>query len=251
MLKVDGLTVAVGGKIILRDINFEINAGETHILFGPNGSGKSTLLGTLMGFERFEIVDGHIYFQGEEITHLPVHERAQRGIGLMFQRPPTIKGLPMHHMIKICARGRKVSEDLTKKLKFDKFMDRDVNYGFSGGEMKRSEILQLLAQDPDLILLDEPESGVDIENIALIGDSINMLLERNVSPEDVKPMYRQRRERKKAGLIITHTGHILNYVHADFGHVIFEGRMSCHGNPRELFDCIQRMGYGECVRCAI
>lgn len=252
MLQVSDLTVVVDGKVILEDINLGINPGETHVLFGPNGSGKSTLLGTLLGFERYKVVNGQIYFKGEDIAHLPVHERARRGLGLLFQRPPTIRGLSMRDMVKICSRGKDDIEGMASGLNFERFLDREVNHGFSGGELKRSELLQLLAQDPDLVLLDEPESGVDIENISLIGRTINQLLQRDLAGgENHRPLKQKREERRKAGLVITHTGHILNYVNADVGHVLFEGQLSCHGNPRELFTCIQKMGYGECIRCAL
>jgi Fe-S cluster assembly ATP-binding protein len=252
MLRVLDLTVVVDGKVILEDINLEINPGETHVLFGPNGSGKSTLLGTLIGFNRYKVVNGRIFFKGEDITHLSVYERARRGLGLLFQRPPTIRGLTMRDMINICSQGRGDVEQFAARLNFERFLDREVNHGFSGGELKRSELVQLLAQDPDLVLLDEPESGVDIESIALIGRAINKLLQRDLPDgENRRPLKKKREERQKAGLVITHTGHILNYVNADVGHVLFEGRLSCHGNPRELFTCIQKLGYGECVRCVV
>ncbi|MDI6710637.1 MAG: ABC transporter ATP-binding protein [Thermoanaerobacterales bacterium] len=248
MLKVEGLAVAVGDRVILRDINLEIRTGETHVLFGPNGSGKSTLLGTLVGFSRYKVLDGRILFKGQDITHMAVHERARRGIGLSFQRPPTIRGLSMRDMVHICARGREVPADLPTQLNFERFMDREVNLGFSGGEMKRSELLQLIAQDPDLVLLDEPESGVDLENIDLIGRTINRLLDRGMPGQCHKTGQRCRRH-QKSGLVITHTGYILQYVNADVGHVMFEGRLACSGNPLELFNCIQQQGYGACIRC--
>lgn len=251
MLRVYDLTVIVDGQVILEDINLEINPGETHVLFGPNGSGKSTLLGTLIGFDRYKVVKGQIFFKGEDITYVPVHERARRGLGLLFQRPPTIRGLAMRDMISICSGGRDDVNGLASRLNFEQFLERDVNHGFSGGELKRSELLQLLAQDPDLVLLDEPESGVDIENISLIGRTINQLLQRDLDIGNHRPLKQKREERRKSGLVITHTGHILNYVNADVGHVLFEGRLSCHGNPRELFTCIQKLGYGECIRCAL
>ncbi|MEW6727451.1 MAG: ABC transporter ATP-binding protein [Bacillota bacterium] len=251
MLEVTNLTVAVDGKKILDGVNLEILPGETHILFGPNGSGKSTLLGALMGFSRYRVVEGSIIFKGHDITNMPVYERVRLGLGLSFQRPPTIKGLPMKDMLAICAHGRPISPELPAQLKMDEFMERDVNLGFSGGEVKRSELLQLLVQDPDLVLIDEPESGVDLENIDLLGKTINRLLQRGNLNLNGKPPRQKRSERTKAGLIITHTGHILKYVNADVGHVMYEGHLSCHGNPLELFSCIQKLGYGECVRCSL
>jgi len=124
-------------------------------------------------------------------------------------------------------------------LKFEKFLDREVNKGFSGGELKKSELLQLLIQDPDLVLLDEPESGVDVENIQLIGNMIKRLLQKDIPH---KP-------RNKSGLIITHTGFILHYVAADLGYVIMDGEIYCQGNPVEIFEGIQKYGYEECKKC--
>ena len=240
-------------KPILQGVNLQIKPGETHVLFGPNGSGKSTLLGTIMGFDRYRITAGKIIFKGQDVTPLSVHERAELGIGIAFQRPPVLRGVTLQDLLKISARGRSNNlEGSAKTLKLNEFLLRDVNYGFSGGEVKRSEMLQLLAQEPDLVLLDEPESGVDLENIALIGQAINQLLQK----DGLKGQERSRRElktgRQKAGLIITHTGYILDYVPADVGHVLYEGKLSCSGiNPRELLGCIHEMGYGECTKCVV
>jgi len=132
---------------------------------------------------------------------------------------------------------------LASDLDLKEFLDRDVNYGFSGGEIKRTELLQLLAQDPDLVLIDEPESGVDLENIALIGQAVNRLLKRDIT-------LRERSQHpKKTGLIITHTGYILDYVKADRGHVMVGGRIGCSGNPRELLENVRKHGYEGCIEC--
>ncbi|MEW6193152.1 MAG: ABC transporter ATP-binding protein [Bacillota bacterium] len=251
MLKLENLSVAVGERLTLQEINLEIKPGETHVLFGPNGSGKTTLLGTIMGFSRYRVVKGRILFKGEDITALPVNERAARGIGIAFQRPPTLRGVSLRDVIQIACRNGVSPDTLAASLNLTDFLDREVNYGFSGGELKRSELVQLLAQNPDLVLLDEPESGVDLENMALIGQAINHLLEKEVAPWDTRSLREIRLARTKSGLIITHTGYILNYVEADMGHVLYRGRLSCSGNPRELFGCIKRVGYGECVRCAL
>lgn len=251
MLKLENLSVAIGTRTVLEDINLEIMPGETHVLFGPNGSGKSTLLGTIMGFPRFRVLEGRILFKGEDVTRLPVNERAVRGMGIAFQRPPTIRGVLLRNIIQIASRGTVEPDTVASGLDFTDFLDREVNHGFSGGELKRSELVQLLAQNPDLILLDEPESGVDLENMALIGRAINQLLEKEVLHWNDRPLKEIRKSRTKSGLVITHTGYILNYVEADVGHVLYKGRLSCSGNPRELFGCIKRVGYGECVRCII
>ncbi len=243
MLEIKQLSVAVGDKAILHGVNLNIKAGETHVLFGPNGSGKTTLLMAVMGSPKYRVTSGSIVFKGKDIVGLPVDERARMGIGLSLQRPPVVRGVKTRDMVAACGRGRAGGEDivrLAEKADLTEFMDREVNYGFSGGEIKRSELLQLLAQDPDLALLDEPESGVDLENIALIGQLINELLRKE------HPI----RDRRHAGLIITHTGHILDYVNARTGYVLLDGKMVCEGDPREILETIKSKGYRECWKCA-
>ncbi|MDY6842650.1 MAG: ABC transporter ATP-binding protein [Thermodesulfobacteriota bacterium] len=250
MLKIEDLRVEVEGKEILHHVDLEIQQGETHVLFGPNGSGKTTLLMATMGFPSYRITGGTMIFKGKDITHMPLNERAKLGIGLSFQRPPTIKGVKMRQMLEICGKGV-VPESMAQDLNFNEFLDRDLNDGFSGGEIKRSELLQLMAQNPDFLLLDEPESGVDLENIVLIGKVIERLLQREIRPQKEKCQKELKRERKKAGLIITHTGYILDYLDADIGHVLMNGELACSGNPRELFRCIKDQGYDECVKCTV
>jgi len=239
LLEIQNLWVEVEGKEVLKGINLTIPQGETHIIFGRNGSGKTTLLMTIMGFPTYKVKHGKIFFKGEDITHLPPYERAKRGIGIMFQRPPTIKGVKLKDILKLCAKenGAKIQE-LARTFHFEDFLEREVNRGFSGGELKKSELLQLLLQDPDLVLLDEPESGVDLENIHLIGEMIKKLLQKDVH-----------RKRTKSGLIITHTGFILKYVTADLGYVIMNGEIYCKGNPYEIFEGIQKFGYEGCLKC--
>lgn len=249
MLFIEDLQVELGGKVLLKDIHLEILPGETHILFGPNGSGKTSLLMTIMGYPQYVVRKGKIVFKGVDITYAPINERASLGIGMSYQRPPTINGLKTWQMLDICAKTKVDSEELARSLNFADFLDRDVNSGFSGGEIKRSELLQLKAQAPDLMLFDEPESGVDIENMALIGRTIAQLLQKDSLKEPDRPMSRIRQSRTKMGLIITHTGYILDYVPADKGQVLYEGVLACAGNPREIFQCIGTSGYEECVRC--
>ncbi len=250
MLLIEDLQVEISGKMILQHIDLEIPPGETHILFGPNGSGKTSLLMTIMGYPQYKVVSGKITFKGEDITHSPINERAELGIGISYQRPPTINGLKTRQMLKLCANGRDVDENkIANHLKFEGFLDRDVNAGFSGGEIKRSELLQLMAQNPDLMLFDEPESGVDLESIALVGETIAVLLQKNGSRAEDKSKMKTKLERTKMGLIITHTGYILDYVSADRGQVLYNGKLSCISNPREILHCIGESGYLECVRC--
>lgn len=242
MLSIRQLTVEVEGRELLHNIGLEIKSGETHILFGPNGSGKSTLLMAIMGFPKYQITKGKIIFKGKDITGLSLDDRARSGIGMSFQRPPVVRGVKTRDMVAACLKGQGNQEDinqLAEKSDLADFLDREINYGFSGGEIKRAEMMQLLAQKPELTLLDEPESGVDLVNIALIGQLINELLEKNC------PI----RKRKCMGLIITHTGHILDYVNARTGYVMLDGKIVCEGDPHEILATIKEKGYEECARC--
>jgi Fe-S cluster assembly ATP-binding protein len=253
MLLIEELQVEVGGRTILNNVNMEIPRGETHILFGPNGSGKTSLMMTIMGFSGYTVTHGKITFKDQDITFMPIHERARLGIGVSVQRPPTVQGLKTRNLVEVCAKnsGRQVDiEKLAAEVNFADFLDRDVNSKFSGGEIKRSELLQLMAQDPDLILLDEPESGVDLENMALIGETINTLLHRGVKSARSKS-HRAMADLDKSALIITHTGHILDYITADRGQVLFNGHLCCSRNAREILKWIGEFGYEECVRCAM
>ncbi len=242
MLKISNLSVAVEGKEILHDINMTITTGETHVLFGPNGAGKSTLLMAIMGFPKYKVTGGSIYFKDKDITNLSVDERARMGIGMSFQRPPVVRGVKTRDMMAACLKGQGDENTIVKlaeRADMQEFLERDINYGFSGGEVKRSELMQLLAQRPELTLLDEPESGVDLVNIALIGEMMNDLLEKNCPIS----------ERQCMGLIITHTGHILDYVNARTGYVMCDGTIGCVGDPHEMLATIREKGYNECIKC--
>ncbi|MFC1970679.1 ABC transporter ATP-binding protein [Chloroflexota bacterium] len=242
MLKIKDLSVAVENKEIIHDVNLTIHRGETHVLFGPNGAGKTTLLMAIMGFPKYRIIKGNITFKGKDITHFTVDERARLGIGISFQRPPVVRGVKTRDMMAACLKGRddgEVITQLAEKADLSDFLERDINYGFSGGEIKRSELMQLIGQRPELTLMDEPESGVDLVNIALIGELMNDLLEKNC------PIHL----RKCMGLIITHTGHILDYVNARTGYVMCDGTIGCVGDPHEMLATIREKGYDECIKC--
>ena len=240
MLHIEDLHVNIGEKEVLHDINLHIGEGETHVLLGPNGSGKTTLLMTIMGFSNYTITQGKILFKGEDVTRMHAHERAKRGVGMLFQRPPTISGLKLGKLLTAISRTKKEDiPQLAASVHMDKFLERDINKGFSGGEIKRSEVLQLMIQNPDFVMLDEPESGVDLENISLIGTAIGSLLEKD----------KHVIKRQKSGLVITHTGFILDYIETDKGHVMCEGMIKCRGNPREILKDIKQHGYKECLEC--
>lgn len=243
LLVVEDLHVSVGDREILRGVDLEIAEGETHVLLGPNGGGKTTLLNTIVGLPGYRITRGRILFKGVDLAGLDIDERARLGIGVAFQRPPAVRGIKLRQLIEVAADGRfdeAMLADLVGELALENMIDRDVNMGFSGGEMKRSEMAQLLAQMPDLTLFDEPESGVDLDNIAVVGAAMTRLLKAERAGMT-----------KRSGLIVTHTGHILEYVNADIGHVLYSGRLACRGNPRDLIAEIARHGYDKCVECAI
>ena len=148
MLHIEDLHVSIGDKEVLNGINLHIGEGETFILFGPNGGGKTTLLMTLMGFSNYKVTAGRITFRGQDITHATTFERARLGIGMSFQRPPTIHGLKTGLLVNMCARGREIDvEDLARKVNFDRFLERDVNAGFSGGEGALSAFLESLEDE--------------------------------------------------------------------------------------------------------
>jgi Fe-S cluster assembly ATP-binding protein len=247
LLEIENLGVEVSGKRVLKDVNLSIAEGETHVLLGPNGAGKSTLFLTILGFPQYDVVEGSIKFKGQDITELTTAERVQLGLGVSFQTPPAIRGVSVRDLLKIESH-QDMDEELNPRMKAladqlkfsDEFLDRDVNLGFSGGEVKRSEILQLLAQMPDFTMFDEPDSGVDIENVELIASEIGTLLDKD------KPQ----RSRKRSGLLITHLGYILNFVSADKAHVLIDGVISCSGNPSEILEDIRKNGFNGCVECA-
>jgi len=234
-LKIVDLHARAGEREILKGVNLTVNEGETCVLFGPNGSGKSTLMATIMGYSTIEVTSGQILYKGVDITRMTVDERAKMGIGMMMQRPPNIFGVKLGDLIRATSEnGDEILKD-AGSFKMDSFLDREVNVGFSGGEIKRSELLQLTAQKPELILLDEPESGVDLEIIDLIGNKTRDLL--NYGKNEVG--------RHVSSLVITHTGQILNYVEADTAYIMRSGRIVSQGKPMEFLKDIRENGYGE------
>jgi Fe-S cluster assembly ATP-binding protein len=232
ILEIKELSVEVSDKRVLEDINLSIPKGEVHVLFGPNGSGKSSLIMTILGFPSYEVTSGEIFFRGKDITHLPVNERVKLGISVAFQNPPAIRGVKLGGIIDYLKPGKEEVSELVEKVKFPpEFLERDVNLGFSGGEVKKSEVLQVLAHGGDFVVLDEPDSGVDVENLQLIGRVINEMLE------------------ERSALIITHLGHILRFVDADKAHVLIEGTVACSGDPVKILGQILNEGYTWCMKC--
>jgi Fe-S cluster assembly ATP-binding protein len=241
LLEVVDLSVKVEGKLILNNLSFSLKEGASHILFGPNGSGKTTLISTLMGLPGFEVVSGKILFRDIDITNKGVDERAKMGIIVSFQNPPEITGVKLGDLLKLCL-GKTTSDEFSademaqiEAFRLTNFLDRDVNLGFSGGERKRSEILQLIFLKPSLLLLDEPDSGVDVESLKLIATEIQKYIEGSGS----------------SALIITHKGDILEYIKASYGCILLDGQFHCFKNPMRIYEDIKRVGYEECVACRV
>lgn len=235
MLEIRDLSVRVEGREILKNLNLSIDKDEVVCLFGPNGAGKSTLLYTLIGYPGYEITSGEIIFKGRKINDLPIDERVRMGIGIAFQHPPKLVGVKLKELLELVAKNGNSLKELDEKaktLKMAEFLHRDLNYGFSGGEVKRSEILQLALMKPEFLMLDEPDSGVDVENVELLGREIQKLLQG------------------RSGFIITHIGYILNFIKADRAVVLYNGKLACEGDPYKVLKDIKDKGYKACLECA-
>ena len=238
LLEVKNLTVEVGGKRLLRGVDMKVSEAETHVVFGPNGSGKTTLVNAIMGLPEYKVVEGDIIFKGNSILDWSLTERAKSGIGLAFQHPPVVEGVSLGVLLKTIVPDEKTSEEIAKKAGMEDYLEREINVGFSGGERKKDELLQLLAQAPQLVMFDEPDSGVDVDSIKLMVGLIRKLLQKN------KPI----RGRKNSGIIVTHSGVILEEIHADKGYVLVNGRLLCSGPPLDIFDQVKSYGFERCIK---
>ena len=236
-LEIQNLHVRIEEREILRGLNLTVRKGETHALMGPNGSGKSTLANTIMGNPTYEVTEGKIVFNGEDLTEADPDERARAGLFMAFQYPATIPGVSVANFLRMAVNARreepiKVKEfgqllgDNMELLRIDRaFTSRYLNEGFSGGEKKRAEILQLAMLKPEIAVLDETDSGLDIDALRIVSDGVNALS----GPE-------------MGSLIITHYTRILDYVKPDFVHIMLDGRIVREGGP-ELADELEEKGY--------
>lgn len=234
---IEDLHVEVAGKEILKGVDLTINAGEIHAMMGPNGSGKTTLANSLMGHPNYTVTKGRVLFKGEDITHLAPDERARRGLFLAFQYPTVIPGVTLVNFLRTAlnsVRGqdipiREFREKLNQTMELLKmdmsFARRYVNDGFSGGEKKRAEVLQMGILEPDMAILDETDSGLDIDALRTVAEGVNALM----SPE-------------RGALIITHYQRLLNYIRPQFVHVLSQGRIIRTGGP-ELVEMLETQGY--------
>ena len=243
ILEINNLSVQVGDKLLLNNVNLQIPQGEVHALLGQNGSGKTTLLMTIMGFSEYKITQGAIFYNNQDITSLSINERAKLGIAIALQRPPTINGVTIHDILSFVLQDNSSKGDIITKItelaNASTFLNRDINKGLSGGEIKRAELMQLLAIKPDFALIDEPDSGVDIETMTLIGQ----LVEHVFIKDEHHPALR------RSGLIITHNCSVFDYFHVDKVHVMHHGQIICSGNPQLVIASINQNGYEGCVRC--
>lgn len=241
MLVINNLQVNIEGKEILKGINLEINPGEVHAIMGPNGSGKSTLANVLAGREEYEVTDGEVQYFGQNLLDLGVDERAQAGIFLAFQYPVEIPGVSTATFLKSAinavrlAQGKpelspiellKFMREKVKSLGMDeKFLQRSLNEGFSGGEKKRNEMLQMTLLEPKLCLMDETDSGLDIDALKVVADTVNQMR----SPE-------------RSFLIVTHYQRLLNYIVPDHVHILYNGRIVKSGD-KSLAYRLEAEGY--------
>ncbi len=233
MLKLNNLSVSVENKEIIKNIDLSLGAGQVMVLFGPNGSGKSTLIKAIMGLGGYEISSGEIVFKDRVINGLATEEKVKLGMGIMYQHPPTIRGVKLSQIARFLCDDQEKIAALAKRMSLEEHLNREINLDFSGGEKKRAELFQLLLHGPDLLLLDEPESGVDLENISLMGKVLDEYL----------------RNKNKSALIITHTGYILDYIKAKYGCILLNGGLWCRGKPAEIFEKIKTGGYEKCKVC--
>jgi len=241
MLEINNLHVTVDGKHILRGINLRVGAGEIHAVMGPNGSGKSTLAQVLAGHDAYLVTSGTVTYLGEDLLALPAEERARRGIFLAFQYPVEIPGVTNAYFLQSAlneirkSRGeddldamdfRDLLADKMRLVQLDSsFLDRPVNDGFSGGEKKRNEILQMAVLEPRLAILDETDSGLDIDALRVVSAGVNSLR----SPE-------------RAAIVVTHYQRLLNYIVPDFVHVLYKGRIIKSGG-KDLALELEAKGY--------
>lgn len=239
LLEIKDLKVNVEENEILKGLNLEIGKGEIHAIMGPNGAGKSTLANTLMGHSKYAVSSGHIYFEGEMIDNLKVDERARRGIFLSFQYPEEIQGITVRNFLssaKSAVTGKRTGiitfrKELKEKMKSldmdESYAERYLNLGFSGGEKKKNEMLQMSVLQPKLAILDETDSGLDVDAVRIVSEGVANFANENNSI-----------------LIITHQHKILDYLKPDFVHVLIDGKIVKTGDM-SLANEINEKGYAE------
>ncbi len=237
MLKIENLRVEIDGQEILKGLDLEVGKGEIHAIMGPNGSGKSTLANVLMGHPRYEITDGSVIFEGEDVLELEPDERAKMGLFLAFQYPSEVPGVSVANFLRTAVNSVREEElspmemyrllqEKMAIMKMDpKFAERYLNEGFSGGEKKRNEILQMLMLEPRLAIMDETDSGLDIDALQVVARGVNEMRGPDFST-----------------VLITHYQRILRYIEPDRVHVMLDGRIVTSGG-KELAEALEDKGY--------
>ncbi|ERT60416.1 MULTISPECIES: Fe-S cluster assembly ATPase SufC [Megasphaera] len=237
LVRVEGLKVAVEGKEILKGLDLVINKGETHVIMGSNGAGKSTLFHAIMGNPSYKVTAGRIFFEGKEITDMPVNERAKAGIFMAFQQPIAVQGITVENFLRnakstvtgetqrIMPFRKKMHQQMEKLAMQRSYGERYVNDGFSGGERKKTEILQMCMLEPKLTMLDEIDSGLDVDAVRIVSETVAAYHNENNSI-----------------LVITHHSEILQKLRPDFVHVLIDGRIIKTGDA-SLIDDIEANGY--------
>lgn len=241
MISIKNLNVAINGKQILKDFNLEINAGEVHAIMGPNGTGKSTLASVIAGKKEYEVLAGEIIYNGKNLLEMEADERAREGVFLAFQYPVEIPGVSTTNFMKAALNAKrkhhgleplaakdflKLMNEKRELVELDKsYLSRSINEGFSGGEKKRNEIFQMAMLEPNLAILDETDSGLDIDALRIVAGGVNKL-----------------RNKENAFLVITHYQRLLNYIVPDIVHVMYDGRIVKSGG-KELALKLEEKGY--------
>ena len=237
LLEVKNLKVSVEGTVILDGLNLAVGKGEVHVLMGPNGAGKSTLVNAIMGHPQYRVEEGTILFEGQDITRAPANERAKAGLFLSFQNPEEVPGVTLENFmrtsraavtgrpVRLFAYKKELAEKMAGLNMDEEYASRYLNVGFSGGEKKKSEILQMLMMNPKLAILDETDSGLDVDAVKIVSEGV----EKYHTPEN-------------SLLIITHNTKILEALKVDYVHVLMDGRIVKTGG-RELVDEINAQGF--------
>lgn len=244
LLDIKNLQVSVDSAVILKGIDLEIGKGEVHVLMGPNGGGKSTLVNTVMGHPQYHVDEGSILFDGKDITSEPVNERVKDGLFLSFQSPEEVPGITLESFMRAsraAVTGKPVrlfayQKELREKMEGlgmdEGYASRYLNVGFSGGEKKKSEVLQMLMLNPKLAILDETDSGLDVDAVKIVSKGVE-----------------QYKSRDNSLLVITHNTKILEYLHVDYVHILMGGRIVKTGD-RSLIDLVNKSGFQQLVSSA-
>lgn len=237
LLEIKNIHASADGKEILKGLNLTINKGEVHVIMGPNGAGKSTLMNVVMGHPKYKVTDGDILFEGEKITDLKTDERARKGIFMSFQEPEEVSGITVEGLLrsartsitgkplKLIAFRRELKEKMALLNMDESYAERYLNVGFSGGEKKKNEIVQMLMINPKLAILDETDSGLDVDAVKVVANGINKY-----------------RNNDNSILIITHNSRLLEYLKPDFVHILLDGKIVKNGE-KELIDEVNKNGF--------